>query len=57
MGRKRKDSSSSSGSEDSVENQRKQDLRERDEFADRLKARDKERTRSLVKSKEVPSGS
>lgn len=46
--RKRRDSTSSESSVDSTENQRRQDLKERDEFADRLKKRDLGSTRKLV---------
>lgn len=55
MGRskKRKASSSSDDSDDSREEERKKDLKERDEFASRLKSRDKERTRNVAR----PEGS
>ncbi|TDG45206.1 hypothetical protein AWZ03_008361 [Drosophila navojoa] len=49
--RKRTASSSSSGEEpDSEEESRIKDLRERDEFANRLKQRDEERTRKVVEA-------
>ncbi|KAL0273729.1 UNVERIFIED_CONTAM: hypothetical protein PYX00_006340 [Menopon gallinae] len=50
--RKRKGSSSSS---DSVEKERKRDLKERDEFANRLQNRDKERTRNVARPSGVPT--
>lgn len=50
--RKRTASSSSSSAEepDSEEESRLKDLRERDEFANRLKQRDEERTRKVVEA-------
>lgn len=54
--RKKRYETSSSDSEsadsDSAEEARKKDLKERDEFADRLKKRDKERTRNIVHASE-----
>lgn len=44
---------SESDSDDSTEKQRLRDLQERDEFADRLKKKDKEKTRNVAQ----PSGS
>jgi pre-mRNA-splicing factor ATP-dependent RNA helicase DHX16 len=44
---------SDSDSDDSTEKERLRDLQERDEFADRLKEKDKEKTRNVVQ----PSGS
>lgn len=44
---------SDSDSDDSTEKQRLRDLKERDEFADRLKKKDKEKTRNVAQ----PSGS
>lgn len=51
--KKRRASSSSDDSEDSLEQERKKDLKERDEFANRLKDKDKERTRNVAR----PQGS
>jgi hypothetical protein len=51
--RKRSRYESDSDSEDSTEKQRLRDLQERDEFADRLKKKDKEKTRNVAQ----PSGS
>lgn len=50
---KRSRSESDSDSNDSTEKQRLRDLQERDEFADRLKKKDKEKTRNVAQ----PSGS
>jgi len=44
---------SDSDSDDSTEKERLRDLQERDEFADRLKEKDKEKTRNVAQ----PSGS
>jgi pre-mRNA-splicing factor ATP-dependent RNA helicase DHX16 len=41
---------SDSDSDDSTEKQRIRDLKERDEFADRLKKKDKEKTRNVAQS-------
>lgn len=46
--RKRYESSSDSESLDSAEEERRKDLKERDEFADRLKKKDETRTRNIV---------
>lgn len=46
--RKRKGSSSSESSVDSVENERRRDLKERDEFATRLKVKDSGATRKVL---------
>lgn len=46
--RRRKYSSSSDSSVDSAENERKKDLRERDEFANRLRQKDESHTRKVV---------
>lgn len=46
--RKRKTSTSSESSVDSEENERRQDLKERDEFADRLKKKDVGTTRKVL---------
>lgn len=46
--RKRYDTESDSSSADSAEEARLKDLKERDEFANRLKKRDQERTRHIV---------
>lgn len=54
--KRRKYSSSNSSnddSDDSIEKERKRDIKERDEFSNRLKNRDKERTRNIAR----PSGS
>lgn len=48
--RKRYESSSDSESVDSAEEERLKDLKERDEFADRLKKKDEEKTRNIVHS-------
>lgn len=59
MGKKKRKESSDSGSsdsDDSDENDRKKDLKERDDFAKRLKARDKERTKNVAQTKAAPSG-
>ena len=44
---------SDTSSDDSTEKQRRRDLKERDEFADRLKRKDQDRTRNVAQ----PSGS
>lgn len=49
-GPKRRFSSSSSGSSDSAEDERKKDLKARDEFAERLKKRDDGKTRKIVEA-------
>lgn len=46
--KRRKDSTSSESSVDSAENERRQDLKERDEFANRLRKKDESHTRKLV---------
>lgn len=46
--RRRKYSSSSDSSVDSAENERKKDLRERDEFAHRLRQKDESHTRKVL---------
>lgn len=46
--RKRKNSTSSEDSVDSTENERRRDLKERDEFANRLKKKDSETTRKVL---------
>lgn len=46
--RKRRDSTSSESSVDSTENERRKDLQERDEFANRLKKRDADATRKVL---------
>lgn len=48
--RKKRYETSSDSSVDSEEERRKQDIRERDEFASRLKKRDEERTRNIVQA-------
>lgn len=48
--KKRYESSSDSDSVDSAEEARRKDLKERDEFADRLKKRDEEKTRNIVQA-------
>lgn len=48
MSRRRSRSSSSSGSLDSEEEQRLKDLKERDEFATRLKKKDENKTRKIL---------
>ncbi|KAK6619241.1 putative pre-mRNA-splicing factor ATP-dependent RNA helicase mog-4 [Polyplax serrata] len=48
--------SSSDDSDDSVERERKRDIKERDEFSNRLKNRDKERTRNIAGPSSKPSG-
>lgn len=45
--------SSNDDSDDSIEKERRRDLKERDEFSNRLRNKDKERTRNIVR----PSGS
>jgi hypothetical protein len=47
---RRYESDSDSESDDSTEKQRIKDLKERDEFADRLKKKDKEKTRNVAQS-------
>lgn len=46
--RRRKYSSSSDGSVDSEENERRKDLQERDEFANRLRKKDESHTRKVT---------
>lgn len=46
--KRRKESTSSESSVDSVEDERKRDLKERDEFADRLRKKDEGHTRKVV---------
>lgn len=46
--KRRKDSTSSESSVDSAEDERKRDLKERDEFADRLRKKDESHTRKVV---------
>lgn len=46
--RRRKYSSSSDGSVDSAENERRKDLQERDEFANRLRKKDEGHTRKVT---------
>lgn len=46
--RRRKYSSSSDSSVDSAENERRKDLQERDEFANRLKQKDEKHTRKVL---------
>lgn len=46
--RRRKYSTSSNSSVDSAEEQRRRDLKERDEFADRLRKKDKSHTRKVT---------
>lgn len=48
--KKQIESDSDSDSVDSAEEARRRDLKERDEFATRLKKRDEERTRNIVQS-------
>lgn len=48
--RKMYDSESDSDSIDSAEEARRKDLKERDEFANRLKKRDEERTRNIIQA-------
>lgn len=48
--RKRYESESDSDRIDSAEEARRQDLKERDEFANRLKKRDEERTRNIIQA-------
>ncbi|KAJ8960366.1 hypothetical protein NQ314_006085 [Rhamnusium bicolor] len=48
--RKRYESETDSDSVDSAEEARRKDLKERDEFANRLKKRDEERTRNIVQT-------
>lgn len=50
--KKRYETSSDSDSVDSEEERRRQDIKERDEFAARLKKRDEERTRNIVQASE-----
>ncbi|XP_026469913.1 pre-mRNA-splicing factor ATP-dependent RNA helicase DHX16-like [Ctenocephalides felis] len=50
MSRRRSRSSSSSGSLDSEEEQRLKDLKERDEFATRLKKKDENKTRKILEA-------
>lgn len=51
--RRRKYSTSSNESVDSAENERRKDLQERDEFANRLRKKDESHTRKVV---EVSNG-
>lgn len=46
--RRRKYSTSSNSSVDSAENERRKDLKERDEFADRLRKKDETHTRKVT---------
>lgn len=46
--RRRKYSTSSESSVDSEENERRKDLKERDEFANRLKKKDESHTRKVL---------
>lgn len=46
--KRRKNSTSSESSVDSAENERKRDLKERDEFANRLRKKDESHTRKVV---------
>lgn len=48
--KRRKESTSSESSVDSTENERRRDLKERDEFAQRLRKKDEGNTRKLVES-------
>lgn len=48
MSRRNNRSSSSSESADSAEEERLRDLKERDEFSDRLKKKDEGRTRKVI---------
>lgn len=48
--KRRKDSSSSESSVDSAEDERRRDLKERDEFAQRLRTKDEKTTRKVVDS-------
>ncbi|GAB0089419.1 pre-mRNA-splicing factor ATP-dependent RNA helicase DHX16 [Sergentomyia squamirostris] len=48
--RRRRHESSSSDSVDSTEEERRRDIRERDEFSDRLKKRDEDKTRKIVET-------
>lgn len=53
--RRRRASTSSDSSVDSAEQQRRQDLKERDEFANRLRKKDEGHTRKLVESSDKKS--
>lgn len=46
--RRRKYSTSSNSSVDSAENERRKDLQERDEFANRMRKKDESNTRKVV---------
>lgn len=50
--RRRKYSSSSESSVDSAENERRKDLQERDEFANRLRKKDETHTRKVLEVSE-----
>lgn len=50
--RKRYETSSDSESVDSAEEARRKDLKERDDFAERLKERDEQKTRNIVQASE-----
>lgn len=52
--RRRKYSSSSESSVDSAENERRKDLQERDEFANRLRKKDETHTRKVLEVSEKP---
>lgn len=53
--RRRKYSSSSDGSVDSAENERRKDLQERDEFANRLRKKDEGHTRKVTEVRQEPN--
>lgn len=53
--RKRRVSTSSESSVDSAENERRRDIKERDEFADRLKKKDESHTRKVLELSEKRS--
>lgn len=53
--KRRKDSTSSESSVDSTENARRRDLKERDEFAERLRKKDESHTRKIVESSDKRS--
>lgn len=53
--RRRKYSSSSESSVDSAENERRRDLQERDEFANRLRKKDESHTRKVTEVSRMPS--
>lgn len=50
--RRRKYSTSSNSSVDSAEDERRKDLKERDEFADRLRKKDESHTRKVTEVSE-----